>query len=461
MCRSASASSPSREVPEPLQALLERLPADAHPMDVLRTGCSALGCLEPERRRSDEQKVADRLLAMLPGILLYWYHYSHDGHRIDTRTRQPSLAGHFLELLHGSPPAADHQRAMDVSLILYAEHEFNASTFAARVAASTLADFYSPMTAAIGTLRGWLHGGANEAALALIGCFVDPQDAEAGLLEALAWKQRIMGFGHRVYTVSDPRSEILKPWARRLAEETGKLDMYAVCEQIEAVMWREKRLFPNVDFWSALVYHCLEIPPTMFTPIFVFARTAGWSAHIFEQREDNKLIRPAAEYAGPGPQAWLPINERNGATPRFTARTAVPHRNEHERDIDDRQLTRGNFAERSVWDQVLVDIADCALAAPIESRAAYETARLCLMDGLGCGLLALGFVEVSADAGTGGSGAVLPGGRGCRAPPGNSIRSRPPSISAPWCVGWTTTTPGWRPNGAILPTTLVRSSCGD
>jgi len=301
-----------RELPEPLKAVLEQFPARAHPMDVLRTACSALGCLEPERRRSDEQKIADRLLAVLPGALLYWYHYSHSGRRIDAQSDQPSLAGHFLELLRGAPPRGLERRAMDVSLILYAEHELNASTFAARVAASTLADFYSTITAAIGTLRGWLHGGANEAALALLQCFADPEDAEGGVLEALAWKQRIMGFGHRVYTVSDPRSEIIKPWARRLAAGAGLQNLFAVAERIEDVMWREKRLFPNVDFWSALLYHSMEIPTAMFTPIFVLARTAGWSAHVFEQRDDNKLIRPAAEYVGPAPRPWTPIDQRSG-----------------------------------------------------------------------------------------------------------------------------------------------------
>lgn len=291
-----------RDVPEPLKTILEELPAQAHPMDVVRTGCSAMGCLEPERRFSDEQKVADRLLAVFPGMLLYWYHYSHFNRRIDTRSDQPSMAGHFLEMLHGKPPEPMHERAMDVSLILYAEHEFNASTFAARVAASTMSDFYSAITAGIGTLRGWLHGGANEAALALIQCFTDPDDAEAGVMEALAWKQRMMGFGHRVYKISDPRSDIIKPWVARLSEQMGKENIMAICERIEEVLWREKRLFPNVDFYSAPLYDFLGIPKSMFTPLFVFARTAGWAAHIFEQRADNRLIRPTAEYIGPEPR---------------------------------------------------------------------------------------------------------------------------------------------------------------
>ncbi len=300
-----------RGLPEPLKAVLERLPAASHPMDVLRTACSVLGCLEPERRFSDQNRAADRLLAIFPGALLYWYHYSHHGHRIDVRTDEPSLAGHFLQLLQGRPPEPAHERALDVTLILYAEHEFNASTFSARVTASTLADFYSAITAAIGTLRGWLHGGANEAALALVRCFTDADDAEGGILEALAWKQRIMGFGHRVYTVSDPRCDILKPLARRLAEQVGQQNMFAICDRIEQVMWREKRLFPNVDFYTAAVYGCLGIPTPMFTPLFAFARTAGWSAHVFEQRANNKLIRPTAFYVGPDPQPFLPADARD------------------------------------------------------------------------------------------------------------------------------------------------------
>ncbi len=295
-----------RDLPEPLRAVLEQLPASAHPMDVLRTGCSTLGCLEPEASFEDQHRIADRLLALLPGMLLYWHRFHRDGQRIDGRTEEDSTAGHFLSLLHDRSPSALHRRAMDVSLTLYAEHEFNASTFAARVAASTLSDCYSAVTAAIGTLRGPLHGGANEAAMELIDRFRTPDQAEEGVLEALGRKEKIMGFGHRVYRECDPRSDIIKAWSRKLADAAGDRRLYPVSERIETVMRREKKLFPNLDFYAATAYHFLGIPTEMFTPIFVMSRTAGWAAHVIEQRGDNRLIRPTAEYIGPQTRSWSP-----------------------------------------------------------------------------------------------------------------------------------------------------------
>ncbi len=294
-----------RELPDALREILGWIPATAHPMDVLRTGCSALGCLEPEHRQADQEKIADRLLATLPSMLLDWYLAGRRRAQVDLRTAQPSLAGHFLELLHGKPPDDRERRAMNISLILYAEHEFNASTFAARIAASTLSDFYSAVTAAIGTLRGRLHGGANEAALDLIRCFADPDDAEAGIREALAWKLKIMGFGHRVYREFDPRSRLIEPWVERLADTPERRRLYDIARRIVDVMWREKQIFPNVDFYSALLYHFLGIPQSLFTPLFVLARVSGWSAHIIEQRADNRLIRPDAQYIGPEPRAYV------------------------------------------------------------------------------------------------------------------------------------------------------------
>jgi len=299
-----------RELPDALRDILRFLPASAHPMDVLRTGCSALGCLEPEVKPADQDKVADRLLAAFPSMLLDWYHVSHFERRIDLRTTQPTLAGHFLELLHGKPPTDSEREALNVSLVLYAEHEFNASTFAARVAASTLSDFYSAVTAAIGTLRGRLHGGANEAALGLIRCFSDPDDAEAGVREALAWKVKIMGFGHRVYREFDPRSHVIEVWVEQFANTPERRRLYDIARRIVEVMWREKRIFPNVDFYSALLYHFLDIPQAMFTPLFVLSRISGWSAHIIEQRADNRLIRPDAEYIGPGPRPYVRLADR-------------------------------------------------------------------------------------------------------------------------------------------------------
>jgi len=299
-----------RDLPDALREMLGWIPASAHAMDVLRTGCSALGCLEPEHRQADQEKIADRLLAALPSMLLDW-HLTHEREaRVNLRTTQPSLAGHFLQLLHGKPPADRERQAMNVSLILYAEHEFNASTFAARIAASTLSDFYSAVTAAIGTLRGRLHGGANEAALDLIRCFADPDEAEAGIREALDWKVKIMGFGHRVYREFDPRSRVLEPWVESLADTPERRRLYEIARRIVDVMWREKEIFPNVDFYSALLYHFLGIPQALFTPLFVLARISGWSAHILEQRGDNRLIRPDAEYIGPEPRPYVRLEDR-------------------------------------------------------------------------------------------------------------------------------------------------------
>jgi 2-methylcitrate synthase len=299
-----------RSLPPTLKEVLERIPASAPPMDVLRTGCSLLGALEPETDFSRQQEVADRLLAMLPAILAYWYHFTRNRKRIDTLSDEDSLAGHLLHLLHGEPPQPIHRKAMDISMILYAEHEFNASTFAARVCASTLSDFYSAVTAGIGSLRGPLHGGANEAAMELISRYKNPEAAAKGVREALARKEKVMGFGHAVYRASDPRNVVIKEWAKKLSEASGDRTLYAVSEAIENVMWEEKRLFPNLDFYSASVYHFLGIPTELYTPLFVCSRVTGWSAHIMEQRADNRLIRPSAEYVGPVERPYMPIEKR-------------------------------------------------------------------------------------------------------------------------------------------------------
>jgi 2-methylcitrate synthase len=301
-----------RSLPPELKEVLERIPKDAHPMDVLRTGTSMAGVLEPEGSFSRQNWVAERLLAALPSILCYWYRFTHDrGTRIELDSDEESLAGHFLKLLHGAKPTPEHQRCMDVSLILYAEHEFNASTFTARVCAATLSDFYSCVTGAIGTLRGPLHGGANEAAMELVSKFKTPQQAREAVKEMLARKEKIMGFGHAVYRHSDPRNAVIKEWSRRLASTAWDSDgyLFAIAEEVEKVMSEEKKLFANADFFSACSYHFIGVPTSLFTPVFVLARVAGWSAHIKEQRANNKLIRPSADYLGPDPRPYVPIGK--------------------------------------------------------------------------------------------------------------------------------------------------------
>lgn len=299
-----------RKLPTEMKEILKLTPADAHPMDVLRTACSMLGTLEPEKNFSDQYDIANRLLALFPGILCYWYLYHSKGKEISGESEEETTGGHFLSLLNGRKPGELERDTMNVSLILYAEHEFNASTFTARVTASTLSDFYSAITAAIGSLRGPLHGGANEAAMYLIEQFKSPDEAEKELMRLLANKAKIMGFGHRVYTDSDPRSDIIKKWSYKLAKAKNSLLLYEVSEQIEKVMRREKSLFPNLDFYSASAYHFCDIPTPFFTPIFVMSRITGWAAHVFEQRDDNRLIRPASEYIGPEARVFVPIRDR-------------------------------------------------------------------------------------------------------------------------------------------------------
>ena len=299
-----------RGLPANLKAILELLPATANPMDLLRTGCSILGILEPEAKSEDPFAIADRLIASFPSILLYWKNFHETGKSPSLESDEPTIAGYFLHLLLGKKPSDLHRRCLNTSLILYAEHEFNASTFTVRTIASTLADFYSAICGGIGALSGPLHGGANEWAMTLIEKFSSPEEAERGIRQMLAEKQLIMGFGHRVYTTSDPRSAIIKKWAKKLSEEQHDKKLFPIAEKIEEVMWNEKKLFPNLDFYSALAYHFCGIQTSLFTPLFVLSRISGWSAHLLEQRSNNKLIRPLSNYIGPSPQSWLSIEGR-------------------------------------------------------------------------------------------------------------------------------------------------------
>jgi len=298
-----------RGLPGPLRDVLERIPATSHPMDVLRTGCSVLGNIEPEGDFSNQHRVAERLLALLPAIICYWYRFTRDGIRIDTKT-EGSIGAHFLHMLHDRPASTLHSKIMNVSLILYAEHEFNASTFTARICASTFSDLHSCITGAIGSLRGPLHGGANEAAMALIEQFASPDEAVTKVRSMLARKEKIMGFGHAVYRHADPRNAIIKRWASRLAEETGDSLVYPVSCALEKLLWEEKKLFANADFFHASAYHFMGIPTPLFTPIFVCSRVTGWIAHVIEQRANNRIIRPNASYTGPAPRSFIPISER-------------------------------------------------------------------------------------------------------------------------------------------------------
>ena len=299
-----------RGLPSALKEVLERIPRDSHPMDVMRTGSSMLGNLEPEGDFTRQNEVADRLIGALPSIINYWYRFSHDGVRIDTATDDDTVAGHFLHMLLGKRPSDLHQRVMDVSLVLYAEHEFNASTFTARVCASTLSDMHSCVTGAIGSLRGPLHGGANEAAMELIEKFRTPEEATVGVRKMLERKDKIMGFGHAIYRKSDPRNVIIKGWAEKLAKSANDKTLYPISCAIEKVMWDDKELFANADFFHAATYHFMGVPTKLFTPIFVCSRVSGWTAHVIEQRSNNRIIRPSADYIGLPPRKVVPLTQR-------------------------------------------------------------------------------------------------------------------------------------------------------